>query len=405
MRVYELPGPRSRALVAREAAHLAPGVQQIATLAGIAIDRGEGATLRDADGNVYLDFFAGVGVASIGHGHPALAQAVAEQAARLSAGSFTTEARVRFLERVAAIAPGALHRTMLYSGGAEAVESALRLARARTGREAVVSFEGGFHGKTAGVAALAPKAPYPDGDGAAACLDALEALVARTRPAAVLVEPMQGTAGNVIPPPEFLPGAAAIARRHGALLIADEMITGFGRTGRLFGVEHTAVEPDLLLFGKGVAGGQPVSGLVATDAVLDGAEPWTRPSASSSSFGGGPLACAAADAVTRVIVEEDLSGRAARTGAVLLAALREVAARRPSVRAVRGVGLLLGLDLALDRPHCERFFRACLRRGLLAMAYQPRVRLNPPLVLSEAQAREGAAILDEALAAVERGAE
>src|SRR5581483_6016946 len=340
-----LPGPRSRAVVERERPLLAPGIQAISTLAGLAFAGGEGAVLEDLDGNRFIDFVAGIGVASIGHGHPALAAALASQAALLTSGSFASEARASLLERIAGEMARAgfpsLRRTQLYSGGAEAVESALRLARAYTGRHEVISFWGGFHGKTGGVLGLMGSdfksglgpfppgqlvAPHPDpfrrGLDERACLDELRALVrasASGGPAAILIEPMQGTAGNVIPPPGWLASVKALAREHGALLIADEMITGFGRTGRRFACEHFAVEPDILTFGKGVAGGYPVSGLVTTDAIVARADPWSRPSHSSSSYGGSPLACAAADAVTRVIAEERLHERAADVGEVLLA--------------------------------------------------------------------------------------
>ena len=427
--VGPVPGPRSSAIAAREAALLAPGVQQISTLAGIAVDGGEGALLRDADGNVFLDFFAGMGVASIGHGHPALVEALARQAARVSSTSFASEARANLLERIAlataSIGAGRLDRTQLYSGGAETVESALRLARAATGRRGVIAFHGAFHGKTAGVLGLMGLpfkeglgpfldgqhlAPYPDRFRDAtlssdACLAALEALIAlKGAPAAILVEPMQGTAGNVIPPADFLRGLRRVADRHGALLVADEMITGWGRTGRLFAVEHAQVEPDILCFGKGVANGYPVSGLT-TRKELARHEPWSRPSFSSSSYGGSPLACAAADAVTRVIVDERLTEHAARIGALLLDELTRLAGKHPTVAEVRGRGLLIAVELVADRDTrtplapaaCERLFRACLRRGLLALTYAPRVRINPPLVLTEAQALKGVRLLDAAL--------
>jgi 4-aminobutyrate aminotransferase-like enzyme len=417
--VTEVPGPRSRAIVERERAVLAPGIQQISTLAGIAVDGGEGALLRDADGNTFLDFAAGIGVASLGHGHPALAKALADQAARISSTSFACEARARFLERVAQHTTriGSLRRTMLYSGGAEAVESAIRLARAHTRKKEVVAFDGAFHGKTGGVLGLMGSdfknglgpfvpgqhlVPWPEGRSVAECLAAVEDVAARGNLAAILVEPMQGTAGNRIPPHDFLPALHALARQHGALLVADEMITGWGRTGRLFAVEHAGIEPDILLFGKGVAAGYPVSGLVAREAIYADADPWTRPSFSSSSYGASPLACAAADAVTRVIVEEKLHERAAHTGEVLLGALLDLRRKHPCIAEVRGRGLLIGLDLSLDKKQCEALFRAGLRRGLLAMTYTPRVRINPPLVISPEQALYGVALLDDALAEVTR---
>ena len=195
-----------------------------------------------------------------------------------------------------------------------------------------------------------------------------------------------------------------IAHQHGALFIADEMITGWGRTGRMFAQELYGVEADIMTFGKGVAAGFPVAGIVTTDAILADADPWSRPSFSSSSYGGSPLAAAACDAVTRVVVDERLDRHAARIGELLLGLLQRLR-RFPFVGEVRGQGLLCAIDLVdpqsrapLAKPECERLFRACLERGLLTMAYSPRVRINPPLVISEAEVGEGVDILEEAMA-------
>ncbi len=434
----EVPGPRSRALREAEAAYLAPGTQALSQLAGLALESGEGALLHDVDGNTFIDWVAGIGVASIGHGHPALVEALSAQAARLSVGSFTTAPRVSLLTRLAGLAPHPrLRRTQLFSGGAEAVESALRLARCSTGRGDVLGFWGGFHGKTAGVLGLMGSdfkqglgplppgqilAPYADCERCPFgrvpsscglhCVDFAEQTLrmqSSSGLAAILVEPMQGTAGNLIPPPGWLPAIAELAKRQQALLVIDEMICGFGRTGRMWGQQHEGVVGDIITFGKGVAAGFPVSGLLASDVIVS-AQPWSRPSFSSSSFGGFPLAAAAADAVTRVIVEERLDEQAARVGAGFLARLQGLAERHDIVGNVRGRGLLLGLDLVVDRqsraplpkPLCEAIFFGCLRRGLLTMAYAPRLRINPPLCISEAQVAESVAILDEVLTEVGR---
>jgi 4-aminobutyrate aminotransferase-like enzyme len=226
------------------------------------------------------------------------------------------------------------------------------------------------------------------------------------RLAAIIAEPIQGTAGNILPPPGFLAGVREIAHKHGALFIADEMITGWGRSGRMFAQQTYGVEADIMLFGKGVAAGFPVAGLVTTDAVVADADPWSRPSFSSSSYGGSPLAAAAADAVTRVVVEQRLDERAAHLGELLLSELGRLR-RFPVVGDVRGKGLLCAVDLVdpatrapLAKPDCEWLFRACLERGLLAMCYSPRVRINPPLVVGEAELREGVEIFEDALAAL-----
>ena len=417
-----LPGPKSRAISAREKPFLAPGIQQISTLAGLAFEGGDGAVLIDADGNRFLDFVAGIGVASLGHGHPALAEALHRQAIQLTSGSYASEARASLLERIAQqtsqIGSGALVRTMLYSGGAEAVESALRLARAHTKKHEVIAFWGGFHGKTTGVLALMGSdfkhglGPLPAGNylspwGDLEQLERTIKLSTTGKLAAILVEPVQGTAGNILPPPGFLAGVRDIAHKHGALFICDEMITGWGRTGRMFAQQTFGVEADILTFGKGVAGGFPVAGVVTTDKIVADADPWSRPSFSSSSYGGSPLACAAADAVTRVIVDEQLDRHAARMGELLLGELQRLR-RFDVVGDVRGLGLMCAVDLVdpetkapLGKPDCEWLFKNALGRGLLTMCYSPRIRINPPLVISEAEVREGVDLLEAALAALQ----
>jgi 4-aminobutyrate aminotransferase-like enzyme len=417
---------------------VAPGLQRIAQLSELTVSEGRGCRLTDADGNEYLDFFAGVAVASLGHSHPRFLAALHDQLDRIVVGSFTSEARLALLRLLAEIAPGRLRRAQLFSGGAEAVEAAVRLAKAHTKKHEVVGFWGGFHGKTGGVIGLIGDSwkqgwgplpggthlvPYADcyrcpfqlsypGCGVA-CLDFVRRQIETTTAgavAAVVIEPMQGTAGNVVPPPEFLPGVQEIAREHDALLIADEMITGFGRTGELFGCNHTETEPDVMTIGKGFGNGFPVSGLISTDEIVS-ATPFSRPSASSSSYGGNPLASAAALATVEAIIDEGLAENAARVGRVLLDELLRLQEKYEMIGDVRGKGLLIGLDLVKDRRSKEpisaavgeEIFRSALRRGLLLMGYFSRVRINPPLVLSEEEAREGAAILDEVFAAVAQG--
>jgi 4-aminobutyrate aminotransferase-like enzyme len=398
---------------------------------------GRGCTLIDADGNEYLDFFAGVAVASLGHSHPRFVAGLVNQIQRLAVGSFTTEPRLALLKLLAELAPGALQRTQLYSGGAEAVEAAIRLAKSYTKKHEVVGFWGGFHGKTGGVMGLigdewkqkwGPLAPgthlvpYADcyrcpfklqhPECGMFCLDFIRQALKTTTAgmiAAILVEPMQGTAGNVIPPPEFLPGVAEIARENDALLIADEMITGFGRTGAMFGCEHTATTPDVMTIGKGLGSGFPVTGLISTDEIT-ASLPFAKPSSSSSSYGGNALAATAALTTIETIIEERLIDNAERVGAVLLHELRLLQEKYEFIGDVRGSGLLIGLDLVKDRSTkeplssavSEQIFLGALRRGLLLMGYFSRVRINPPLILTETEARDGVAILDEVFAEVAR---
>lgn len=414
---------------------IAPGLQEVSQISRLAVRRARGCRIEDLDGRSYLDFMAGVAVCSIGHSHPAYVAAITEQLQRVSVGSFTTENRVRLLHLIASLTPAGLDRTQLYSGGAEAVEAALRLAKSHTRKFEVLGFWGGFHGKTGGVlgligdpfkqgwGALHPGlhlAPYADcyrcpfkteypGCGML-CLEFVRKVIQNNTAgslAAILVEPIQGTAGNVIPPPEFLPGLAAIARENDALLIADEMITGFGRTGRMFGVEHTGTRPDIMTIGKGMGCGFPVSGLVST-AAISAAMPFAKPSSSSSSYGGNPLASTAALATIRTIVDDALVENSRAVGEHLLDGLRTLQEKFPFIGDVRGRGLLIGVELVKDRRSKEplakevtrRIFLEALHRGLVSMSYKASFRINPPLTLSRAEADEGLAILDEVFAHV-----
>jgi 4-aminobutyrate aminotransferase / (S)-3-amino-2-methylpropionate transaminase / 5-aminovalerate transaminase len=434
----EIPGPRSREVVAWERQHLAPGLQAFAQWANVAMARGAGSTLTDVDGNTYVDLIGGIGVNALGHGHPRHVEAIAAQARALVVGSFTSEPRAALVNAVCELAPPGLDRLQLYSSGAEAVESALRLARCATGRREVIGFWGGFHGKTAGAAALmgsttretlgplpagATSVPYADcyrcpfqlrypSCGLACAEFARKALRRGTAGpvAAMVVEPMQGTAGNVVPPDDFLPAIASAAREVGALLVADEMITGFGRTGKPWGVDHSGARPDVVTIGKGLGSGFPVSGVLARDAVAR-AKPWSEPSGASSSYGGNALASAAALATVATIREERLWENAERVGAAMVAELRRMQERQPLIGDVRGAGLLIGIELVKDRTTREpldtsftrRIFEECLRRGLLAMAYTPHVRLQPALTIDEGTALEGLAVLDEVLGELTRG--
>jgi 4-aminobutyrate aminotransferase / (S)-3-amino-2-methylpropionate transaminase / 5-aminovalerate transaminase len=426
----QVPGPQSRAVFDQEERYLAPGRQRISSLAGVAFDHGDGATLTDVDGNVYLDFFAGVAVASLGHGHPVLSKALADQAARLMVGTFATPERADAFKTIAEAAPPGLKRFHLYSGGAEAVEAALRAARSFTGKHEVVGFWGGFHGKTGGVIGLIGDeskqgyGPLPGGQHLVPyadcyrcpfkleypqcgmfCVDFARKQIKNSSGgaiAAVLIEPFQGTAGNVIPPDEFLPAVKEIARENDAVLIADEMITGFGRTGKMWGVEHTGVQPDIMTVGKGMGSGFPVSGVLLREEVAQ-AKPFSKPSASSSSYGGNPLAAVAVGQTLRSIQEEHLVENSRTVGATLLARMLALKEKFEFVGDVRGRGLMIGIDLVRDR-HTRRelsrrimevVFKEALKRGLLTMSYFPRIRINPPLVITEAQAEAGAAILDE----------
>ena len=431
------PGPRSKGIVEEEQRHMSPGLQSIALYSGLAMAQGSGCTLIDEDGKRYIDFVAGIGVGSVGHCHPHYVEALKRQVEQLTFSSFTTEVRAKFLHLVASVTPKGLSRIQMFSGGAEAVEAAFRLAKSATRRFEFIGFWGGFHGKTGGVLGLlgddfkkelGPFMPglYSSPYGQCyrcpwkltfpscglACAEHLRQVIryqTQGAIAAIIVEPIQATAGNVVPPPGFLPAVRDIAHEHGALLIADEMQTGFGRTGLMWGCDHDGVVPDLMTVGKGIAGGFPLSALISTDE-LTSRKPFANPSGSSSSYGGNPLAAAAGLATLEIILKDDLVKHAERVGSVMLARLRAMQERHRCIGDVRGRGLLLGLELVRDRESKEplqkevtqALFQECLRRGLVAMCYAPIVRIIPPLVITEAQALEGLELLDEALATVAR---
>ncbi|MFL6542952.1 MAG: aspartate aminotransferase family protein [Chthoniobacterales bacterium] len=419
---------QQKSLFDDEQEFIAPGLQTIALLSQLAIDHGNGCTLTDVNGRTYLDLNAGVSVASLGHAHPRHVAALTGQLKQVSVGSFTSAARAELVRLIAELAPGDLKRTQFFSGGAEAVEAAIRLARSYTKSTHIVGFTGGFHGKTAGVLPISdidwkrevgPLPPdqhiaiYPDvttfggtaAECAAASLDSLRRVIEEEcggRAAAIILEPIQGTAGNIIPPDGFLRSVRDVANEYGALMIADEMITGFGRTGAMFGCNHDSVVPDIMTVGKGMGGGFPVSAVISTDEIMS-AKPFSLPSASSSSYGGNPLAAAAALVTIQTIVEDDLAENASRVGELFRDGLRAIEKRRGMIANIRGRGLLIGFDLVDDRkqllakPKCIDFFKRCLAHGLIMMSYTPRVRVHPPLILTRHEAEQALATIDDVL--------
>lgn len=413
-----------------EQQYMSPGLQEVAQLSQLVIKQGKGCYLEDMDGRRYLDFMAGVAVCSLGHTHPAFVDALKKQLDKVSVGSFTTENRVRLLRLIASLTPDGLTRTQLYSGGAEAVEAALRLAKSYKNKFEILSFWGGFHGKTGGVLGLIGDpfkkkwgvlhpgmhlAPYADcyrcpykmkyPQCGMFCLEFIEKFIENNTAgslAAIIVETIQGTAGNIIPPPEFLPGLVEIARKNDALIIADEMITGFGRTGKMFGCNHTGITPDIMTVGKGIGSGFPVSGLISTDEIT-ASHPFSKPSSSSSSYGGNPLASTAALATIQTILNESLVENSRIVGEHLLNGLRHLQEKYEFIGDVRGRGLLIGVELVkdrrtkepLDKSVTKQIYLESLRRGLISMNYKANFRINPPLTLSKEEADEGLGIIDE----------
>ncbi len=427
----EIPGPKSQALRKREDEHLAPGLQRFAMMAGIVVERAQGSHVTDVDGNTFIDIIGGIGVNGLGHSHPKYVKAVQEQVGLASVGSFTSEPRVELLEKLAEHRPDpGLHKAQLYSSGAEAVESALRLAKCATGKFEFVSFHGGFHGKTMGALTLmgsdfkdklgpmvpgativpyaycyrCPLALKPESCGMACAELARRQIKQNTtgEVAALIIEPMQGTNGNIIPPKDFLPAMRSIADEIGALLIVDEMITGFGRTGQYWGHSHSGVKADIITLGKQFGGGFPISAVLSREEIVQ-AKPWSNPSGSSSSYGGNPLAAAAAAASLKIIDEEKLVENSRRQGAYFLELLEPMLEKYPFVGEVRGLGLFIGIELVRDRETKEplakaithRIFNECVKRGLLTMSYDARFRIQPAMNIDEATIRESVAILTE----------
>lgn len=429
-----LPGPRARAVIERDDNVLSPSYTRSYPLVA---ERGEGAIVEDVDGNRFLDLNAGIAVASTGHCHPRVVEAIREQSARLihmSGTDFYYENMVDLAERLAASAPGGVPRRVYFgNSGTEAIEAAMKLARYHTGRDKFIAFFGAFHGRTMGALSLtASKAvqrrgfgplvpgvfhvPYPrvyrsaktPQECAAESIEAIERLFHTAAPpdevAAIVFEPIQGEGGYVVPPREFFDGLKRLAKEHGILLIADEVQSGMGRTGRMWACEHFDVVPDILAAAKGIASGLPLGAMIARAELMD----WT-PGAHASTFGGNPVAVAAALA-TLQLLESGLIENAARVGAHFLTRMRDWPKRFPNVGEVRGLGLMIGIEIVQDRRTREeahdlrdRLVQMAFERGLLVLgAGASTVRLSPPLILTMDQADFACAALEECLRKLDR---
>jgi 4-aminobutyrate aminotransferase-like enzyme len=432
-----VPGPKSKAIFDREAEAMAPGLQSIALYSQIVVDSARGCTIVDVDGNEYLDFIAGIAIGSVGHSHPHYVKRITEQLDRISFGSFATETRARFLNLVGELLPEGITHIQLFSGGAEAVEAAFRLAKSVTKKFEFVGFWGGYHGKTAGTIGLLGgsyrnhQGPFPPGmhlspyancyrcpwklqypSCGLACAEHLRNVMkndTQGEVAAIILEPMQGTAGNVIPPDDFVHAVREIADEFGALLIADEILTGFGRTGTMWASDQFDLKPDIMTIGKGIGGGFPLSA-VASSFDRMSAKPFGEPSGSSSSYGGNPLAAAAGLGAVEIIRDEKLVENSARIGALMLDGLKDLQEKYRFIGDVRGRGLMIGVELVADRTTKEpldktitrALFHEALERGLITMSYSQVIRINPPLVISEDEAMCGIDILDQSFAAIAR---
>jgi 4-aminobutyrate aminotransferase / (S)-3-amino-2-methylpropionate transaminase / 5-aminovalerate transaminase len=424
----EIPGPRSKEILERKARVVA---EPLSIYLPIVIAEGRGATLTDVDGNTFIDFTGGVGCLNVGHSHPRLVEAAQEQLARFSHTDFTIvpyEAYVTLAERLCELTPitGA-RKAAFFNAGTEAVENAIKFARSFTGRPAVIAFEGGFHGRTllslsltskthpykAGLGPFAPevyRVPFAQdyrGPGAAEALDALERAlvtqVAAENVAAIVIEPVQGEGGFQVAPLEFMEGVRAICDRHGIVLVVDEVQTGFGRTGKLFAIEHYGVEPDLVTMAKSIAGGLPLSAVVGRAEIMDA----PGDSAIGGTYVGNPVAQAAALAVLDVIEEEGLCDRATALGDAMRARMEAWQQRWPQIGDVRGLGAMLAIELVADpetkEPAAElatEIVEHAARNGLLLLKsgiYSNCIRVLTPLVLADAELDEALGVLEQAL--------
>lgn len=428
-----LPGPKTAALLERKE-RVVPDALSIFVPA--AIDHASGASFTDIDGNTLLDFGGGLGCHITGYSHPRVVQAVQEQAARFSHTDFSVipyEPYVELAERVVAATGGGDRKVAFFNSGAEAVENAVKFARAATGRPAVIAVEGAFHGRTLltmtltsrphpykeGFGPFAPEVyrvpfdyPYRAHDAATSADDALAALerafatqVDAGTVAALIVEPIQGEGGFVVPSSRYLQGLSEICKRHGILVIADEIQSGSGRTGRFLASQALGFEPDIVLLAKSMGAGYPISAVVGPAAVMDA----PGDSAIGGTYVGNPVACAAANAVMQILDDEGLLARAEVVGAAIRERWEALASDVPQVGEIRGVGAMVGVEFVSDRQtkdpdedYLGRLVRATQERGVVTIGcgiYHNVLRHLVPLVITDAELEEGLdAIADAALA-------
>jgi 4-aminobutyrate aminotransferase len=425
-----LPGPKAQALLQRDQQYMSPSYTRIYPLV---CARGSGAVIEDVDGNLFLDFTAGIAVTATGHCHPEVVGAIQDQAAKLvhmSGTDFYYQPQIDLAQRLAEVAPGVSPKRIFFTNsGAESLEAALKLARWYTGRSRAIAFFGAFHGRTYGAMSLSGSklvhrrgfsplvpdihhVPFPRGCkqcadvvAGCACVKQIEdTVLKRTAPpdevAAIFVEPIQGEGGYHVSPPGFLPALRELCDRHRILLVLDEVQSGMGRTGKMFAVEHWDVEPDILCLAKGIASGMPLGAIIARDTVMD----WP-PGSHASTFGGNPVSCRAALA-TIDLLEREYTANAAARGEQLRLGLLRIQQRFAEAGEVRGLGLMTAMDLVKDRdknvPDAglrDHIVQAAFQRGLLLLGCgECALRFCPPLCVTAAQVDTALAILTQVLA-------
>lgn len=434
--VTEIPGPRSKEIWEREKQHMTSGLDGCTLLAPIAFERGEGSIVWDVDGNSYIDCAAGVLTNSTGHCHPKVVHALQEQASKLwHVHNFPTAQRFELVELLAKKFPPGIDTFAFYSGGTETVEAGLRAATSYTSRYEFISFHHAYHGRTLGARGLAMwwgkgvgpvsgngiRSPfaycyrcpfglsYPNCD--LRCAEYLRESIRFNSwgsIAGIVFEPILGAGGVVVPPDGFLQRIVEIVREHNILVIADEILTGIGRTGRFLAVEHWGIEPDLVYSGKGLGSGFPVMVLGGKRDIMTYL-PFGSPGGASTSFGGNPLATATALATLKVLEEEDLFTHTQKMGKVLSERFAILQDKHPMVGDVRGLGLLWGIELVKDRTTKEpadeegqALYLECLRRGLKTITPGHLTRFSPPLNIPQVLLEKAVDIYDESLMVVEK---
>jgi 4-aminobutyrate aminotransferase len=433
----QLPGPNAKRVMERDAQYVSPSYTRDYPLVA---KRGRGAMVEDVDGNVFLDFAAGIAVCATGHCHPEVVAAIQKQAAELihlSGTDFYYEGMPQLAEKLSAIAPGREPKRVYFgNSGAEAIEAAIKLAKYHTKRDKLIAFHGAFHGRTMGALSLtASRAvqrkgfgtllsgvfhmPYPDTyrgtygvqpeRATEDCLSYLENELFRRRVdpeevAGIFIEPIQGEGGYILAPAEFLQGLQRICRKYGILLVADEVQSGMGRTGKWWAVDHAGVEPDILCTAKGIASGMPLGAMIARASVMD----W-KPGAHASTFGGNPVCIAAALATLRLL-EEKYTNNAARVGEFILRRTADWRERYKFVGEVRGKGLMIGVEFVRDQKTKEKapdlrnaIIQSAFYKGLLVLGSgDTTLRFCPPLVIDEEQAEFAVRTLEECVGELEK---
>ena len=430
-----LPGPKAKAIIERDHQYTAPAYGRVYPLV---VKQGRGMVIEDVDGNLFLDFMAGIAVCSTGHSHPRVVKAIEEQARKflhICGSDYYYEPMAELAEKLNRLAPGSAPKKIFFTNsGAEAVEAAFKLARHHTKRQHVIAFHGAFHGRTLGALSLTAsrashrayfgplipgvhhlpygfchRCPYQlkyDSCGVE-CVSLIEKTLFRyeVRPdevAAIFVEPVQGEGGYVVPPPEYLPMLQDLCRKHGILLVVDEIQSGFGRTGKMFASEHWGIEPDIICAAKGIASGMPIGAMIARAEIST----WTR-SSHGSTFGGNPVACAAALA-TIELLEKGLVENAAQVGVILKEQLMALKSRHAVIGDVRGLGLMIGVEFeSADGSHApdarlrDRVMQQCFAQGLLLLSCgESTLRFCPPLIVTVEETKTAVEIFDAAVTAV-----